>query len=75
MFHQAALGSVPRSVSDPVAAADVNIGGFVRILFASKEAGVRRFIYAASSSVYGDSQTSSKGRGGDGQAAFTLCHN
>lgn len=56
VFHQAALGSVPRSVSDPVAAADVNIGGFVRILFASKEAGVRRFIYAASSSVYGDCQ-------------------
>jgi UDP-N-acetylglucosamine/UDP-N-acetylgalactosamine 4-epimerase len=56
VFHQAALGSVPRSVSDPVTTTDVNIGGFVKILFASKEAGIRRFIYAASSSVYGDSQ-------------------
>jgi UDP-N-acetylglucosamine/UDP-N-acetylgalactosamine 4-epimerase len=55
VFHQAALGSVPRSVADPVSTTDVNIGGFVKILFASKEAGVKRFIYAASSSVYGDS--------------------
>jgi UDP-N-acetylglucosamine 4-epimerase len=54
VFHQAALGSVPRSIKDPVSAADVNIGGFVKILFASKEAGVKRFIYAASSSTYGD---------------------
>ena len=54
VFHQAALGSVPRSIKDPVSAADVNIGGFVKMLFASKEAGVKRFIYAASSSTYGD---------------------
>ncbi len=54
VFHQAALGSVPRSIADPVSAADVNIGGFVKMLFASKEAGVKRFIYAASSSTYGD---------------------
>jgi UDP-N-acetylglucosamine 4-epimerase len=54
VFHQAALGSVPRSIKDPVSATDVNIGGFVKILFASKEAGVKRFIYAASSSTYGD---------------------
>ena len=54
VFHQAALGSVPRSIKDPVATTDVNIGGFVRILFASKNAGVKRFIYAASSSTYGD---------------------
>lgn len=54
VFHQAALGSVPRSIQDPVSSADVNIGGFVKMLFASKEAGVRRFIYAASSSTYGD---------------------
>jgi UDP-N-acetylglucosamine 4-epimerase len=54
IFHQAALGSVPRSMKDPVSATDVNIGGFVKMLFASKEAGVKRFIYAASSSTYGD---------------------
>jgi UDP-N-acetylglucosamine/UDP-N-acetylgalactosamine 4-epimerase len=54
VLHQAALGSVPRSIKDPVSATDVNIGGFVKILFAAKEAGIRRFIYAASSSTYGD---------------------
>lgn len=54
VFHQAALGSVPRSIKDPVSSVDVNIGGFVKMLFASKEAGVKRFIYAASSSTYGD---------------------
>jgi len=54
VFHQAALGSVPRSIKDPVSSTDVNIGGFVKMLFASREAGVRRFIYAASSSTYGD---------------------
>ena len=54
VFHEAALGSVPRSIKDPVSSTDVNIGGFVKMLFASKEAGVKRFIYAASSSTYGD---------------------
>ena len=54
VFHQAALGSVPRSIKDPITTTDVNIGGFVKILFASREAGVKRFIYAASSSTYGD---------------------
>jgi UDP-N-acetylglucosamine/UDP-N-acetylgalactosamine 4-epimerase len=54
VFHQAALGSVPRSIKDPVTSTDVNIGGFVKMLFASKEAGVKRFIFAASSSTYGD---------------------
>jgi UDP-N-acetylglucosamine 4-epimerase len=54
VFHQAALGSVPRSIKDPVTSTDVNIGGFVKMLFAAKEAGVKRFIYAASSSTYGD---------------------
>jgi len=54
VFHQAALGSVPRSIKDPVSSTDVNIGGFVKMLFASIEAGVSRFIYAASSSTYGD---------------------
>ena len=54
VFHQAALGAVPRSIKDPVTSTDVNIGGFVKMLFASKEAKVKRFIYAASSSTYGD---------------------
>jgi UDP-N-acetylglucosamine 4-epimerase len=54
VFHQAALGSVPRSIKDPVSTTDVNIGGFVKMAYASKEAGVKRFIYAASSSTYGD---------------------
>jgi UDP-N-acetylglucosamine 4-epimerase len=54
VFHEAALGSVPRSIMDPVTSTDVNIGGFVKMLFAAKESGVKRFIYAASSSTYGD---------------------
>jgi UDP-N-acetylglucosamine 4-epimerase len=54
VFHQAALGSIPRSIKDPVTSTDVNIGGFVKMLYASKEAKVKRFIYAASSSTYGD---------------------
>ena len=54
VFHQAALGSVPRSIKDPISTTDVNIGGFVKMLSASKEAGIKRFIYAASSSTYGD---------------------
>jgi UDP-N-acetylglucosamine 4-epimerase len=54
VFHEAALGSVPRSIKDPVTSTDVNIGGFVKMLFAARESGVKRFIYAASSSTYGD---------------------
>jgi len=54
VFHQAALGSVPRSIKDPITSTDVNIGGFVKMLFAAKESGIKRFIYAASSSTYGD---------------------
>lgn len=56
VFHEAALGSVPRSINDPMTTTDVNIGGFVNMLFASKEAGIKRFVYAASSSTYGDSK-------------------
>ena len=54
VLHHAALGSVPRSVEDPVAAHDVNLTGFVNTLVAARDAGVARFIYAASSSTYGD---------------------
>lgn len=54
VLHQAALGSVPRSIKDPITTTEVNIGGFVKMLFAAKEEGVKRFVYAASSSTYGD---------------------
>ena len=54
VLHQAALGSVPRSLANPTATNESNVGGFVKILEAAKEAGVKRFVYASSSSVYGD---------------------
>jgi UDP-N-acetylglucosamine 4-epimerase len=54
VLHQAALGSVPRSIKDPALTNDVNVGGFVQMLVAAKDAGVQRFVYAASSSTYGD---------------------
>ncbi|GAA4350862.1 SDR family oxidoreductase [Hymenobacter saemangeumensis] len=54
VLHQAALGSVPRSIKDPVLTNDVNVGGFVQMLTAAKNAGIKRFVYAASSSTYGD---------------------
>ena len=53
--HQAALGSVPRSISNPIATNQSNVNGFVNMLGAAKEAGVKRFVFASSSSVYGDS--------------------
>jgi UDP-N-acetylglucosamine 4-epimerase len=56
VLHQAALGSVPRSIQDPVTSNSVNISGFLNMLHASKEVGIKRFIYAASSSTYGDSE-------------------
>ena len=56
VFHQAALGSVPRSIEDPKTTNDVNISGFVNMLIATKNSKVKRFIYAASSSTYGDSE-------------------
>ena len=52
--HQAALGSVPRSVKDPVTSNEVNITGFLNIITAAKDSGVKTFVYASSSSVYGD---------------------
>ncbi|WP_114757940.1 SDR family oxidoreductase [Flavobacterium sp. AG291] len=55
VLHQAALGSVPRSVKDPLTSNDVNVGGFLNMITASRDAGVKRFVYAASSSTYGDS--------------------
>lgn len=55
VLHEAALGSVPRSIIDPVTTNDVNVSGFLNMLVASRDAKVKRFIYAASSSTYGDS--------------------
>ncbi len=55
VLHQAALGSVPRSIADPLTSHDVNVTGFLNMLDAARQAGVRRFVYAASSSTYGDS--------------------
>jgi UDP-N-acetylglucosamine 4-epimerase len=57
VLHQAALGSVPRSIKDPATSNDVNVSGFLNMLIASKDTGVKRFIYAASSSTYGDSES------------------
>jgi len=56
VFHEAALASVPRSIEDPVLVNDVNIGGTLRMLEESRRAGVKRFVYAASSSAYGDTE-------------------
>ena len=57
VLHQAALGSVPRSIKDPVTSNDVNVSGFLNMLVASRDNKVKRFVYAASSSTYGDSQS------------------
>jgi UDP-N-acetylglucosamine 4-epimerase len=55
--HQAALGSVPRSIANPIATHNANVNAFINLMVAAKEAGVKRFVYASSSSVYGDSKT------------------
>lgn len=57
VLHEAALGSVPRSIKDPITTNQVNISGFINMLVAARDAGVKRFVYAASSSTYGDSPT------------------
>ena len=56
VLHEAALGSVPRSINDPITTNDTNISGFLNMLVAARDAKVKRFIYAASSSTYGDSK-------------------
>lgn len=58
VFHQAALGSVPRSIENPIATHNANASGFLSVLVAAKNAGVKRIVYASSSSVYGDSADS-----------------
>ena len=57
VLHQAALGSVPRSVEDPATTNAVNVAGFLNMLVAAQKAGVKRFVYASSSSIYGDNET------------------
>ena len=57
VLHEAALGSVPRSIKDPLTSNAVNVGGFLNVLVASRDAGIRRFVFAASSSTYGDSKS------------------
>ena len=60
VLHQAALGSIPRSINDPATTNAVNISGFLNMLTASKDAKIKRFVYASSSSTYGDHQTMPK---------------
>ena len=60
ILHQAALGSVPRSINDPITSNDVNVSGFLNMLVAARDAKVKRFTYAASSSTYGDSKSMPK---------------
>ena len=60
VLHQAALGSVPRSIKDPITSNEVNVGGFLNMLVASRDNRVKRFVYAASSSTYGDSESMPK---------------
>jgi len=57
VLHLAALGSVPRSINDPITTNDINIKGFLNMLTATKNAGIKRFVFASSSSTYGDSAT------------------
>jgi UDP-N-acetylglucosamine 4-epimerase len=57
VLHQAALGSVPRSIADPLASHDANVTGFINLLDAARRAGAKRFVYAASSSTYGDDES------------------
>ena len=65
VFHEAALGSVPRSVKDPVASHDANVNGTVRVLEGARAAGIRRIVFAASSSAYGNRAESPKHEGMD----------
>ncbi|WP_405266726.1 SDR family oxidoreductase [Cellulophaga sp. Ld12] len=57
VLHEAALGSVPRSINDPITSNDVNVSGFLNMLVAARDSKVKRFIFAASSSTYGDSES------------------
>ena len=67
VFHEAALGSVPRSMKDPATTFAVNVQGAINVFAAAREAGVRRVVYASSSSVYGDSEKLPKKEGEEGR--------
>ena len=67
VFHQAALASVPRSVKDPLLTHDINVTGTLNLLLAAREAEVRRFVFASSSSVYGDDPNLPKKEGREGR--------
>ncbi len=67
LFHQAALGSVPRSLADPATTIAVNVGGMANVLAAARDVGVRRVVYASSSSVYGDAGSVVKKEGEEGR--------
>jgi nucleoside-diphosphate-sugar epimerase len=67
VFHQAALGSVPRSLEDPGTTIDVNVGGTARVFAAARDAGARRVVFASSSSIYGDSERLPKREGEEGR--------
>jgi len=77
VLHEAALGSVPRSIKDPAATTEVNVSGFVNVFFAAQEAGTKRVVYASSSSVYGDDSSLPKVEGKTGRPlspyAVTKC--
>lgn len=60
VIHMAALGSVPRSIDNPIATNDVNVNGFINILTATRDAGIKRFVYSTSSSIYGDDDSLKK---------------
>ena len=60
VLHQAALGSVPRSIKDPITSNNVNVSGFLNMLVAARDNGIKRFVFAASSSTYGDSESMPK---------------
>ncbi|MFH1113399.1 MAG: SDR family oxidoreductase [Pseudomonadota bacterium] len=67
IFHEAALGSVPRSIEDPITTQNVNADGTLNVFTAARNGGVRRVVYASSSAVYGDSETLPKREGGEGK--------
>jgi UDP-N-acetylglucosamine/UDP-N-acetylgalactosamine 4-epimerase len=67
VFHQAALGSVPRSIADPATSIAVNVTGTANVFAAARKAGVKRVVYASSSSIYGDSQRLPKREGEEGE--------
>ncbi len=67
VLHQAALGSVPRSIEDPMRSHDVNVNGFINMLKAATDNNVKRFVYASSSAVYGDEETLPKKEGVEGK--------